>query len=662
MGGSGPQLGYNPGIMGVNRVSSVWAASVLVVVACGSDGSSESSDDNAGGEAAVPGVGGAENASADGGTVGSGGSLTGGGSGGAVGSGSTGGDVSGGGTAGLAGVGGTGGTIASGGAAGASASGGSGNESGIGGSGGSPPTGGSAGAPALGGAAGTPSSGGTAGTPAAGGSAGTPGTGGTAGAPAAGGAVGSGGAAGAAGAPPLDPCTTRTLAGESDAAEASVLADCNTLWFAGYESANWVDAWGLEWGPSPASNQSLTTTDPLHGANTARVTYFAPGNGPEDQDGYGPDDGVQYMMRFANLSPAVAARDEAYVRYYVRFDPDFDFVLGGKLPGLIGGTAPTGGEIPTGTDGFSARIMWRAGGQVVQYVYHPDITDYGEDMEWNVAGQRYFAPGKWHCVETQIVMNTVVGGAGQYDGVVRSWFDGELALERTDIRFRDVETVQVDGLYFSTFFGGSDATWAPPTNQGAQFDNFVVSAGPIGCCTECDLGDYVPVDPQPDLTITDAELVFDGEQSAWSSGTWSNPGTYDFADTSQNHTSGGSTSASVQFAPGVWDAVYWNKGSDVDLSTRTHVVFWVMPSSVDVHFRVQFRGSANSADVVVNGSPSWFAEGWQVGQWQRVVIPLEDFDIGTNTVDSIYVRSNSDSDPAAPQFYVDDIQIVTASP
>jgi len=118
----------------------------------------------------------------------------------------------------------------------------------------------------------------------------------------------------------------------------------------------------------------------------------------------------------------------------------------------------------------------------------------------------------------------------------------------------------------------------------------------------------------------------------------------------------------VQFAPGVWDAVYWNKGSDIVFSTRTHVVLWVMPSSVDVHFRVQLRGAANSSDVVVNGSPIWFAQGWQVGQWQRVVIPLEDFDIGANTMNSIYVRSNSDSDPAAPQFYVDDIQVVTASP
>ncbi len=459
---------------------------------------------------------------------------------------------------------------------------------------------------------------------------------------------------------PPDPCTSRTLAGEANAAEPGVLASCDALWWAGYESLEWTDAWGLAWGPSPASNHALTTDHRLHGEQSARVTYHAPGSGPEDANGYGPDDGVQYLMRFANLTPAVSALDEAYLRYYVRFDPGFDFVLGGKLPGLVGGEANTGGDVPNGTDGWSARMMWRAGGKVVQYVYHPEIAEYGEDMDWSQGGQRYFAPGKWHCVETQILMNSVIDGAGQHDGVVRSWFDGDLALERTNVRFRDVDTLKIDGLYFSTFFGGSDATWAPAENQGAQFDNFVVSRAPIGCCAECDLGDYVPVDPQPAITITSSELIFDGEQAAWTPGSWNNGGTYDFTHADQNHTNGGSACAAVELAPGVWDATYFDKGSDADLSERTHLVFWAMASSAEVEFRVQFRGGANSADVVVNGSPSWFAEGWQVGEWQRVVIPLEDFDL-TSTVDSVYFRSNSDASPATPRFYLDDVALVTAT-
>lgn len=53
------------------------------------------------------------------------------------------------------------------------------------------------------------------------------------------------------------------------------------------------------------------------------------------------------------------------ISYEVAFDANFDWVKGGKLPGLRGGpnaTGCSGGNEPTGTDCFSARIMWRKNG------------------------------------------------------------------------------------------------------------------------------------------------------------------------------------------------------------------------------------------------------------------------------------------------------------
>ena len=50
--------------------------------------------------------------------------------------------------------------------------------------------------------------------------------------------------------------------------------------------------------------------------------------------------------------------DELYLTYRVRFADEFNFVKGGKLPGLVGGEANTGGRVPTGRDGWSARMMW----------------------------------------------------------------------------------------------------------------------------------------------------------------------------------------------------------------------------------------------------------------------------------------------------------------
>jgi hypothetical protein len=190
-----------------------------------------------------------------------------------------------------------------------------------------------------------------------------------------------------------------------------------------------------------------------------------------------PRGGVSSQPSGAQWKMSVGARyDDLYCGYDVRFAPDFDFVKGGKLPGLAGGRANSGGEKPTGRDGWSARMMWRTGGAVVQYVYHPDQpTEYGEDFDWNLGGQRVFRPGTWHRVEHRIVMNR----PGQRDGVVQGWFDGALALDRRNVRFRDVETFAIDLFYFSTFFGGSDPTWAPAKDERIDFDLFVVATSRI---------------------------------------------------------------------------------------------------------------------------------------------------------------------------------------
>ena len=51
--------------------------------------------------------------------------------------------------------------------------------------------------------------------------------------------------------------------------------------------------------------------------------------------------------------------ESATLTYKVFFPEGFDFVRGGKLPGLYGGTAPRGGKGVAVDDGFSIRTMWR---------------------------------------------------------------------------------------------------------------------------------------------------------------------------------------------------------------------------------------------------------------------------------------------------------------
>ena len=165
--------------------------------------------------------------------------------------------------------------------------------------------------------------------------------------------------------------------------------------------------------------------------------------------------------------------EAAYVGYYVRFVGDFDFVRGGKLPGLAGGEANTGGGAPTGTDGWSARMMWREGGCAVFYLYHPDQPgEFGEDIAWGVPFER----DRWHFVEHLIVMNE----PGENDGVMLGWLDGQLVSDRRDIRFRDVADLAIDMLYISTFFGGGSDSWAPDDDEFTEFDQFTVAEVDIG--------------------------------------------------------------------------------------------------------------------------------------------------------------------------------------
>jgi len=194
-----------------------------------------------------------------------------------------------------------------------------------------------------------------------------------------------------------------------------------------------------------------------------RVLYPKGAVGPMDA-------GAQWRLTFDR------GYNELYLAYRVKFDKDFNFVKGGKIPGLVGGKANSGGHPPDGTDGWSARMMWGRDGRVVQYVYHPDQKGkYGESLHYDIGGRRQFKPGVWHAVEHRIVMNT----PGKHDGVIQAWFDGTLALDKRDLRFRDVDTFAIDQFAFSTFFGGDNATWAPVKDEAIYFDDFVISTEPI---------------------------------------------------------------------------------------------------------------------------------------------------------------------------------------
>jgi hypothetical protein len=165
--------------------------------------------------------------------------------------------------------------------------------------------------------------------------------------------------------------------------------------------------------------------------------------------------------------------DEAYLRYYVRFPADFDFVRGGKLPGLYGGRTNNGRKIPDGTNGFSTRYMWRAKGAGEVYAYLPSSVAHGTSLG---RGSWTWPTGTWATVEQHVRLNT----PGQADGQVQVWLNGALVFEQTGLTFRSTWTLRIEGLFFSTFFGGGDApgprrVTSTPTSPGSSYPRRRVS-------------------------------------------------------------------------------------------------------------------------------------------------------------------------------------------
>ncbi|SHE29287.1 hypothetical protein SAMN02745148_00045 [Modicisalibacter ilicicola DSM 19980] len=178
-----------------------------------------------------------------------------------------------------------------------------------------------------------------------------------------------------------------------------------------------------------------------------------------------PSDNGEGGAGFYATIDGLAEAESACLQYKVRFERGFDFVKGGKLPGLYGGVGPSGGEEVTGDSGFSVRFMWREEGQGELYEYVIKDADYGKSVG---RGRWTFPTGEWVTIENEIILND----PDQKNGIARVWIDGHPVLEQQDIVYRTHDRIYVDGLMFSTFFGGHGEEWRTPRDQIADFADF----------------------------------------------------------------------------------------------------------------------------------------------------------------------------------------------
>ena len=175
------------------------------------------------------------------------------------------------------------------------------------------------------------------------------------------------------------------------------------------------------------------------------------------------------LFKDENDENKVVEHDEIWMQYDVKFHKDFDFVKGGKMPGLYGGTVHSGCNLPDGTNGFSTRYMWGPDGFFYLYLYAVENESKGYSCgQDNGKGNLQLQKDKWMTMKQFIKLND----PGQSNGVAAVYVDGVLAIERTDIMYRTTDTLKIEGILFSTFFGGSALDWRSTKDEKASFRNF----------------------------------------------------------------------------------------------------------------------------------------------------------------------------------------------
>ena len=246
----------------------------------------------------------------------------------------------------------------------------------------------------------------------------------------------------------------------------------------GFNNKNWNVNWGIRWNSRADKNEVIESSCSKFGRKTLKVNYPKGGLGPQTT-------GLQFPIVFRDI-PNI--RDdyyqEAYLRYYVKFEKGFDFRKGGKLPGLMGGGNSwlrSGGNQPDGTNGWTLRFMWVDKGKLIVYAYVPK----SKNGKWgaNVWGQGidcdfYAKPGEWICIEEYVNVVT----PNNDDGKLKVWINGIERVNIEDMRFRNVENNdgKIGGVYFSTFHGGNTDDWRPHNDSYTQFDGFVVAKKRVG--------------------------------------------------------------------------------------------------------------------------------------------------------------------------------------
>ncbi|GAA6060927.1 hypothetical protein JCM10212_003835 [Sporobolomyces blumeae] len=201
-----------------------------------------------------------------------------------------------------------------------------------------------------------------------------------------------------------------------------------------------------------------------------------------------PTGGVGLYMSPLDLSKAT----NVTLEYSVFFPSDFDFVKGGKLPGLYGGhKGCSGGQ--ESEDCFSTRLMFRTGGKGELYLYVPKNVQPEAlcntpplsycDSKYGLSigrGSWTFERGAWSNIRQEIRLNT----PGVADGGFRIFVNDKLVLSSDAVLFRADLAPETTATASSPF--SSLPTAPPKPSATTPADPSAEASAPSSTATEDD--------------------------------------------------------------------------------------------------------------------------------------------------------------------------------
>lgn len=192
-------------------------------------------------------------------------------------------------------------------------------------------------------------------------------------------------------------------------------------------------------------------------AGGMKVAYPKGSNAPSNT----PRGGAGFIYNFPT------AYHQLSLSYTLKFEDGFDFVKGGKLPGLCGGNCSRGSNMPT-ESGFSIRFVWKKNGYLDTMNFLPNTPKPG-----NYTGVKMFKfeSGKEYTLTMQLRLNDV----GVSNGTINVLVDGKNVYTKNDVTLRVSDDVKISSLFFSTFFGGKDDSYSSTKDTSIDFRDFKIS-------------------------------------------------------------------------------------------------------------------------------------------------------------------------------------------